>query len=141
MVQVYANVLPGPTCTSALDDASIAAPFTFDGYVSYFLISQCGGWLTYDRFSTEFDDFPVTSIAGDTQTSTEFWGILLDFVFVLCCQQEVKVNYEILYAFNAFNALFILKHTSPSTANVNFPVILTVTDGQTGKPVAGWTYR
>ena len=30
-----ANPLPGLTCTSAFDDASTAAHFTFDGYVSY----------------------------------------------------------------------------------------------------------
>ena len=37
-----ANPLPGPTCTSALDDASKSAHFPFDGYVQ--LISRCGRW-------------------------------------------------------------------------------------------------
>ena len=37
-----ANPLPGPTCTSALDDASKKAHFPFDGYVQ--LISRCGRW-------------------------------------------------------------------------------------------------
>jgi hypothetical protein len=36
------NPSPGPTCTSALDDAAKIDHFTFDGYVSYFLISHCG---------------------------------------------------------------------------------------------------
>jgi hypothetical protein len=39
-----ANPLPGPTCTSALSDAAQIQHFTFDGYVSYLLISlHCGG--------------------------------------------------------------------------------------------------
>ena len=36
----HANPTPGPTCTSALDDASIVAHFPFDGYVSYILFSR-----------------------------------------------------------------------------------------------------
>ena len=93
----------------------------------------------YSTFSTAFDDFFITSIGGDTQTATEFWGILLNFEFtpVGGCQQEVKVNDEILFAFNAFNANFFLELTGPSTATVNVAVTLTVTDGQTGKPVEG----
>ena len=141
-----ANPLPGPTCTSALDDAAKLHHFTFDGYVKYFLISHCGGlgWLIHDTirystFSTEFDDFFITSIGGVTQTSTEFWGILLNFEFtpVGGCQQEVKVHDEILFAFDAFNAVNFLKLTGPGNAFVGVPVLLTVTDGQTGNPVAG----
>jgi len=119
-----ANPLPGPTCTSALDDASKVAHFLFDG-----------------TFSTAFDDFFITSIGGDTQTSTEFWGILLNFEFtpVGGCQQEVKKDDEILFAFDAFNANAFLKLTGPASAHGNTPVVLTVTDGQTGNPVAGAT--
>ena len=136
-----ANPLPGPTCTSALDDASKANHFTFDGYVSYFLNSHCGGWLIHGVYSTftVVDDFSITSIAGDTQTSTEFWGILLGFEYVSGCQQEVQVNGEILYAFNAFNALYFLKLVGQPTATVGWTTLLFVTDGQTGKPVAGAT--
>ena len=98
-------------------------------------------WLEtlYSTFSTVFDDFVITSIGGDTQTATEFWGILLNFDFIPAggCQQEVKENDEILYAFNAFSANFFLVLTGPSTARVGVPVTLTVTDGQTHKPVAG----
>jgi hypothetical protein len=95
----------------------------------------------YSTFSTEFDDFFITSIGGNTQTSTEFWGILLNFEFtpVGGCQQQVKHNDDILFAFNAFNANFFLKLTGPATAHHGVPVTLTVTDGQTGNPVAGAT--
>jgi len=118
------NPLPGPTCTSALDDASRIHHFPFDG-----------------TFSTAFDDFFITSIGGDTQTSTEFWGILLNFEFtpVGGCQQEVKLNDDILWAFDAFNANAFLKLSGPNFAPVNTPVVLTVIDGQTGNPVAGAT--
>jgi len=116
------NPLPGPTCTSALDDAAKLNHFTFDG-----------------TFDTEFDDFFITSIGGDTETATEFWGILLNFQFtpVGGCQQEVKAGDDILFAFNAFNAVHFLKLSGPTTARANHPVILTVTDGSTGSPVAG----
>jgi len=120
----HANPNAGPTATSALDDAHKLAHFPFDG-----------------TFSTAFDDFFITSIGGVTQTSTEFWGILLNYEFtpVGGCQQEVKRNDEVLFAFNAFNANAFLKLTGPSTAHKGHPVIFTVTDGQTSKPVAGAT--
>ena len=39
------NPLPGPTCTSALDDASKIFHFPFDGYVQlFFLISRSERW-------------------------------------------------------------------------------------------------
>ena len=138
-----ANPTPGPTCTSALDNGAKKHGFTFDGYVSYFLISH-GGWLIhgakcYSTFSTDFDDFFITSIGGESQTAKEFWGILLNFQFtpVGGCQQEVKVDDEILFAFNAFNAVHFLKLTGPEIAHVGHSVVLTVTDGQSGSPVAG----
>jgi hypothetical protein len=118
----HANHSPGATCTSALDDAAKAHHFTFDG-----------------TYSATFDDFFITSIAGNTQTSTEFWGILLDFEFIPVggCQQEVKPNDEVLFAFDAFNKDHFLKLSGPGTAQVGKPVTLTVTDGRDGSPVAG----
>jgi len=119
-----ANPTPGPTCTSALDDASKLDHFPFDG-----------------TFSSQFDDFFITSIGGVTQTTTEFWGILLNFEFtpVGGCQQEVKKNDEVLWAFDAFNANAFLKLAGPTLAHANSPVVLTVTDGQTGNPIDGAT--
>ena len=93
----------------------------------------------YSTFSTTFDDFFITSIGGVTQTSTQFWGILLNFEFTQVggCQQEVNANDEILFAFDAFNANAFLKLTGPATARINKMFFVTVTDAQTGKPVAG----
>ena len=93
----------------------------------------------YSTFDTQFDDFFITSIGGVSQTSTEFWGILVNFQFtpVGGCQEAVKLHDEILFAFDAFDAEHFLKLTGPVAAHVNVPVLLTVTDGQTSGPVAG----
>ena len=140
------NPLPGPTCTSALDDASKIPSnlFSFDGQVSYFTLHNMMAnnpfvGNRYSTFSAEFDDFFITSIGGVTQTSTQFWGILLNFEFTQVggCQQEVNANDEILFAFDAFNANAFLKLTGPATARINKMFFVTVTDAQTGKPVAG----
>jgi hypothetical protein len=90
-------------------------------------------------FNTEFDDFFITSIGGEAQTATQFWGILLNFQFtpVGGCQQEVKRDDEVLFAFDAFNKAHFLKLTGPNTAHVDTSVVLTVTDGQSGGIVEG----
>ncbi|KAF8992283.1 hypothetical protein BDQ17DRAFT_1312996 [Cyathus striatus] len=120
-----ASPLPGPTMTSALDDAARIHKFDWDG-----------------TFFTEFDDFFITSIDGDTQTDTQFWGILLNFQFtpVGGCQQEVKTLDNALFAFDAFSKVHFLKLTGPNIAKVGKPVTLTVTDGlNNNAPVAGAT--
>ncbi|KAF8992293.1 hypothetical protein BDQ17DRAFT_1413425 [Cyathus striatus] len=118
------NPLPGPTMTSALDDAARIHGFDWDG-----------------TFFPEFDDFLVTSIDGDTQTSTQFWGSLLNFQFspVGGCQQEVKTLDNVLFAFDAFSKAHFLRLTGPNIAKIGKPVTFTVTDGQNGGPVAGAT--
>jgi hypothetical protein len=119
-----ANPTPGATCTSALSDASKLAHFPFDG-----------------TFDTAFDDFFITSIGDSTQTATEFWGLLLDYQFtpVGGCQQEVETGAQVLWAFNAFNAVHFLKLTGPNLAVKGKPFTVTVVDGSTGLPVAGAT--
>ncbi|KAJ3500986.1 hypothetical protein NLJ89_g9544 [Agrocybe chaxingu] len=118
------NLKPGPTCTSALDDASKRKNFSFDG--TYF---------------PEFDDFFITSIGGDTQTDTQFWAILLNFQFtpVGGCQQQVKWGDDILFAFDGFGRAHYLKLSGPKVARRSRPVVLTVTDGETGSAVQGAT--
>jgi len=119
-----ANPTPGPTCTSALAIAADLAHFTFDG-----------------TFDPEFDDFFITRIAGSEETSTEFWGLLLNFQFtpVGGCQQEVTNGDDVLWAFNAFNAVHFLKLQGPNVAHVSEPITVTVTDGMTGEAVEGAT--
>ncbi|MCJ1378986.1 hypothetical protein MMC17_002085 [Xylographa soralifera] len=118
-----ANPTPGNTCTDALDAASKLARFPFDG--------------TYDA---EFQDFFITSISTTTETATEFWGLLLNYQFtpVGGCQQEVQPGDHVLWAFNAFNAVYFLK-AEPEVVAVlpGKSAVVTVTDGMSGVPVAG----
>ncbi|KAK7017673.1 surface cell-adhesion protein [Favolaschia claudopus] len=103
------NEFPGPTCTSALDDAARKEEFQWDG-----------------TFFEEFDDYFITSIADSTETTTQFWGILLNFVFtpVGGCQQEVKPEDHILWAFDAFNAEHFLELVGPKIAKKGVPTKL-----------------
>ncbi|MCJ1475858.1 hypothetical protein MMC13_004522 [Lambiella insularis] len=118
-----ANPHPGNTCTDALDAASMLARFPYDG--------------TYDA---AFQDFFITSIGGTTETATEFWGLLLNYQFtpVGGCQQEVPPGDHVLWAFNAFNAVYFLKAEPELVAlGPGGTTVVTVTDGMSGVPVAG----
>ena len=117
-----ANPTPGPTCTTALSDAARHGGFTWDG-----------------TFLDQFDDFFVMAIGGDAQTTTQFWGTLLDFQFnhVSGCEQEVLAGQEVLWAFDAFNANNFLKISGPGRVKARRPVVVTVVNGMNGQPVAG----
>lgn len=119
-----ANPRPGPVPTAALDDAAAKRAFTWDG-----------------TFSTQFDDYFITRIAEQSQTSTQFWGILVNFQFIPVggCQQRIRGGDEVLFAFDAFNKQHFLKLTGPNTATTGQPITVTVTDGQNGQPIQGAT--
>jgi hypothetical protein len=98
--------------------------------------------MIYRTFFPEFDDYFITSIAGQTQTSTQFWGILVNYQFtpVGGCQFQVKTNDEVLWAFDAFSKTHFLKLSGPvKGGKAGKPIKLTVTDGSTGAPVEGAT--
>ncbi|CAE6509518.1 unnamed protein product [Rhizoctonia solani] len=119
------NPVPGPTCTSALADvAALSGIITWDG--------------TWD---SNFDDFFVTRIGGTSQSSTQFWGLLLNWQFspVGGCQQQVAAGDTILWAFDAYSKTFFLKLDGPSTAKVGVPVQVRVTDGPSGTNISGAT--
>ncbi|KLO20642.1 hypothetical protein SCHPADRAFT_816535 [Schizopora paradoxa] len=118
----HSNPFPGPTPTSTLDDASKKNHFPFDG-----------------TFFDEFDDFLITSIGPDTQTDTEFWGLLVNFQFTAVggCQQEVRPGQKVLWAFNAFNVTAFLDLTGPTVVKRGQTTTFEVIDGESGKPVAG----
>jgi len=118
----HSNPLPGPTCTSALDDASRRHGFGWDG-----------------AFFPEFDDFLVSTIGGESSTNTQFWALLLNFQFTQVggCQQEVKALDHVLFAFDGFSKAHFLKLEGPHVAQKGQSVVYTVTDGMTGLPVAG----
>jgi hypothetical protein len=119
-----ANPTPGPSATGALDDGAAAQAFTWDG-----------------PFSTSFEDYFITRIAEDAQTDTRFWGILLNYQFtpVGGCQQRIHFGDQVLFAFDAFNKQHFLKLTGSHVARTGQPTTVTVTDGQTGQPIAGAT--
>jgi len=123
------NPRPGATCTSALNEAACKNGFTWDG-----------------TFSSEFDDFFITRIGISAQTSTQFWGILLNYQFtpVGGCQQETQPGDEVLWAFDAFN----VEHFLQASTDTEFTTTTTVTyfgrvvklyvrDGSTKLPVEG----
>jgi hypothetical protein len=95
-------------------------------------------------FDTEFQDFFITTIGGVAETATEFWGLLVNYQFIVVggCQQEVSAGQEVLWAYNAFNAVNFLKLTAdggsgPVAVFAGSTVAASVTDGMTGNVVAG----
>lgn len=117
-----AGTTPGPTPTTALDDAAIKGGFDWDGT-----------W--YDGFG----DYGVERIAGESQTSSEFWGVFVngELTPVGGCQMLVKAGDEVLWTFDAFSKSGALKLTAPANAKTGDPVDIRVTDRATGTPIAG----
>ena len=117
------NPSPVNTPTAALDAASKIANFQYDG-----------------TYSEDFEDYFITSIGPDTQTATQFWGVLVNYVFtpVGGCQFALNQADEVLWAFDAFNKKAFLK-VEPSRVAVRQgkSVTVKVTDGASGIPVAG----
>ncbi|KAG7089176.1 hypothetical protein E1B28_010879 [Marasmius oreades] len=120
------NPKPGPTCGTALNDASKIHRFDFDG-----------------TFDTQFDDYFITSIGGDSQTASQFWGLIFNYRLATtgACQTQVSKGDEVLWAFDAFNVniMHFLKLEAPSIVKAGSTVSLTVTDGKNGVPVQGAT--
>ena len=102
----------GPTCTSALDDASKNL-FTFDGYVHFFyftLRTMMANPLLGIVIVHFLPNLMISSslpIGGDTQTAIQFWGTLVNFEIT----RQVNANDEILFAFNVFIGNSFLKLT------------------------------
>ncbi|KAF5390022.1 hypothetical protein D9757_003817 [Collybiopsis confluens] len=114
------NPFPGPTATSALDDASKKKHFPFDG-----------------TFFDDFDDFLITSIGPDAQTDTEFWGLLVNFQFAQVggCQLEVSPGQKVLWSYNAFNVTAFLDLSGPKTVRRGQTATFQVIDGESGNPI------
>jgi hypothetical protein len=117
-----ANPSPGPTGTAALDDGARLGRFGWDG-----------------PFFDGFGDFAVERVGADVATSTQFWGLLLnyDFTSVGGCQQRIAEGDQVLWAYDAFSKVRALKLAGPTVATTGVPVPLRVTDGKSGAPQAG----
>jgi hypothetical protein len=137
-----ANPNPGSTATTALQSAAGICGFGFDGQQTHSLIPSPIPYRPYSRFrassaspvhtngsrtnihtgtfDSDFDEFFITSIGPSAETATEFWGLLTNLAFTPTggCQTEVSSgSVEILWAFNAFNAVSFLT-VSPNTATL-----------------------
>jgi hypothetical protein len=117
-----ANPSPGPTPTSALDDAALKAGFTWSGT-----------W--FDGFG----DYSVDSVAGESSTSSEFWGVFVngEALQVGGCQFLLSPGDEALWTFDAFSKVGALTLTAPGTTQTGEPVVVAVANRATGAPIAG----
>ena len=114
---------PGPTMTSALDDASLAAGFAWEG--TWFDFGAAG-------------DFLVTKIGTDAGAGAAFWGTVLNYVPtpVGGCQQKVQQGDEALFAFGTGSEP-LLRLSGPGKAARGSTTSVMVTNGGTGAPFAG----
>jgi hypothetical protein len=112
---------PGPTMTAALDDASIAAGFTWEAT-----------WFS-------FGDFFITNVGGNPGTPSAFWGTVLNNEPTLVggCQQQVRQGDDVLFALGDVYSQPLLKLSGPQAARAGDSVVFTVTDAKTGSPVRG----
>jgi hypothetical protein len=117
------NPTPGPTATSALDDAALSSNFDWD--------------------ADFYGDFFVTRVA-DVISGT--WGLAVNFqqAPVGGCQQQVHTGDGVLFASEFFAGPNfaqepLLKLEAPQSATTGQPFSVRVTDGQTGAPFAGAT--
>jgi hypothetical protein len=109
------NPTPGATMTAALDDATKLSGLDWAG--------------TWDD---GFQDFFVSSIGPDAQTSSKFWGYALNGVpsSLGGCQQQVKKNDEVLYYYGG-TVTGILHASGPSKVRAGKLVRLKVISAET----------
>lgn len=119
-----ANPSQGTTPIDQLDAAASLNSFSYDG-----------------TWSSAYDDFFITSIGASTQTSTQFWGLLVNDQYspVGGCQMEVESGDRTLWAFDAFSKDHFLKVT-PDYAVAEAgsgSVTVTTIDGEYGGVISG----
>ena len=123
-----ANPTPGPTVTSALDDA-----VAWDG--------TC---------NPSFSDFLVNRIGSDTATDTQFWGTALNGTPTELggCQVQVKTGDDVLWAYDMFSAKQFLELSGPRTARAGprrsgsrSSTPRTATSRSRARPSAAWPRR
>ena len=117
------NPGPGPTMTSALDDASLVAGFGWTGT-----------WYP-------FGDFLIDDIASEPASGANFWGTVLNYEPTLVggCQQQVAPGDELLFALGDVYTQPLLKLRGDSRAAVGEPISVHVTNGTAGGDVTGAT--
>jgi len=116
------NPGPGPTMTSALDDASLASAF---------------GWT--GSWDDSFGDFLIGSIASEQGAGGSFWGTVLNYepTPVGGCQQQVAEGDELLFALGNVYGQPLLKLRGDTRAAVGEQLSLHVTNGTAGGDFTG----
>jgi hypothetical protein len=112
---------PGPSATSALDDAAKVGGFTWDG-----------------AYDPGFGDYLVSRIGSQSQTATQFWFLALNGTGSEKggCQTRVANGDEVLWAFDGFGKV-PLRLAGPGAATTAQPVTVRVSDASDGSPEAG----
>jgi hypothetical protein len=116
---------PGPTLTSALDDAAAKGGFTW-----------AGTW--YDSMS----DYTVDRIGPDAVnlTTFQFWGLFLNESYAEYggCQFQMNPGDEVLWAYDAYaRQAGVLSVAGSGKTQPGAPVTVQVTKARAGTPVAG----
>jgi hypothetical protein len=117
-----AGTTPGPTATSAMDDAVKLAGLTWSG-----------------TYSADFEDFIVNQIGPDSATDSQFWGVAVagQSLQVGGCQRVVTKGEEVLWAYDSFDKK-LLRASGPKKVRVGKLVTLKVVDTEKANaPVAG----
>lgn len=117
-----ANPAPGPTMTGALDDAAGLGGFGWEGT-----------W--YDSF----EDFYIDRIGSDSTSGARNWGLVLNWEQTERggCQTRVGPGDELLFAYDIFTKLHLLKLIAPQAAKVGEAFQVKVVDGASGEAIAG----
>ena len=123
-----ANSTPGPTPTAALDDGARLAGLSWDA--------------TWDD---SFQDFLVSSVAGETAPSGSFWSLFVNYKAAQAggCQIIAKPGDEVLWALIPFpeppdyTPPPAMRLDGPGEATTNEVVDVTVVDGANGAPISG----
>jgi hypothetical protein len=116
---------PGPTPTTALDDAAIKGGFDWDG-----------------TWYAGFNDYAVDRVANEPFTSTEYWGVFVNGTATQVggCQQIIAPGDEVLWAFDAFSKTAgALTLTGDGATQTGRPAAVRVTNTETKQPVEGAT--
>jgi hypothetical protein len=111
------------TPTTALRDAALASGLVFDA-----------GWS-----GGSLNDFFVSQVGSDQNTSSQFWGYAANFTTASVggCQIALAPGNNVLWAYDFFSKSHLLSLSAPASVGTSTPVTVTVTDGQNGQPISG----
>jgi len=117
-----ANPTPGPTMTAALDDAAALDSYTWEGT-----------WFA------SLEDFFIDRIATDRNSGPANWGLVLNWRSTERggCQTRVSPGDEVLFAYDLFSKLHLLKLIAPRFAKTGEAFQVKVVDGADQEPIAG----